>query len=84
MPQPSAGWYRDPSGAFPLRFWDGQRWTEHVVWPNRPAPSAIEPAWQKFQSLPRWIQVVSWIALTVIAYLLFGLLSAWFATGQIG
>ena len=26
-----AGWHRDPSGRHELRFWDGDRWTEHVV-----------------------------------------------------
>lgn len=27
---PTAGWYDDPSGRFEHRFWDGDRWTEHV------------------------------------------------------
>src|SRR4051794_3379509 len=26
-----AGWHKDPSGRHELRFWDGDRWTEHVV-----------------------------------------------------
>ncbi len=25
-----AGWLPDPTGAAPLRYWDGTRWTEHV------------------------------------------------------
>ena len=25
-----AGWYRDPTGRFEQRYWDGVRWTEHV------------------------------------------------------
>jgi len=25
-----AGWYRDPNGAFDLRYWDGDAWTERV------------------------------------------------------
>lgn len=26
-----AGWYRDPSGRYELRYWDGSQWTEHVA-----------------------------------------------------
>ncbi|MEZ5375468.1 MAG: DUF2510 domain-containing protein [Acidimicrobiales bacterium] len=41
--QPVAGWYPDPNGS-QLRYWDGQRWTEHVAPypdgdPGAPAPS---------------------------------------------
>ncbi len=28
---PIAGWYRDPSGRFELRYWDGRGWSEHVA-----------------------------------------------------
>jgi hypothetical protein len=28
--RPSAGWYEDPSGEHPWRWWDGQQWTSHV------------------------------------------------------
>lgn len=27
---PPAGWYADPNGQPVHRWWDGQRWTEHV------------------------------------------------------
>lgn len=27
---PPAGWYADPHGQAPQRWWDGARWTEHV------------------------------------------------------
>ncbi len=27
---PDANWYPDPSGRHELRYWDGERWTEHV------------------------------------------------------
>jgi uncharacterized protein YxjI len=27
---PDANWYPDPSGRHELRYWDGQRWSEHV------------------------------------------------------
>ena len=26
-----AGWHRDPSGRHELRFWNGDRWTEHII-----------------------------------------------------
>ena len=31
-PAPSvpANWYKDPSGRFELRYWNGSAWTEHV------------------------------------------------------
>lgn len=31
-PTPSvpADWYKDPSGRYEYRYWDGQKWTEHV------------------------------------------------------
>ncbi|MPY93283.1 MAG: DUF4041 domain-containing protein [Acidimicrobiia bacterium] len=35
----AAGWYADPSGRGGWRWWDGQRWTEHV----RPAAEAAGP-----------------------------------------
>lgn len=28
---PAGGWYPDPTGRFPARWWDGSRWTEHVT-----------------------------------------------------
>jgi hypothetical protein len=28
---PPAGWFPDPSGSAQQRWWDGQRWTEHVA-----------------------------------------------------
>ena len=31
MSSTPAGWYTDPSGRFEKRYWDGARWTEHVV-----------------------------------------------------
>ena len=30
-PGPAAGWYSDTTGRHQHRFWDGQRWTEHVA-----------------------------------------------------
>jgi hypothetical protein len=52
MTDPAAGWYADPGGRDGLRWWDGQRWTDHtrssvappVVPPPAPA-SVTAPAW---------------------------------------
>ncbi|WP_420174723.1 DUF2510 domain-containing protein [Luteococcus sp. OSA5] len=35
MTQPVAGWYPDPLGAAPLRWWDGSAWSGHVTTPLR-------------------------------------------------
>jgi hypothetical protein len=45
--QPAVGWYRDPSGRFEFRFWDGNQWraevtangSHHFDPPTWPAPS---------------------------------------------
>ncbi len=36
-----AGWHRDPSGRHELRFWDGTRWTEHII--NEGIPALDHP-----------------------------------------
>jgi hypothetical protein len=33
-----AGWYQDPEGGAPLRWWDGARWTDQVYDPAEPTP----------------------------------------------
>lgn len=48
------GWYPDPTGRFEHRFWDGQRWTDHVgangqqhvdaTGPPQPEPVSLPPA----------------------------------------
>src|SRR4051794_39555393 len=39
-PGPAAGWYQNPSGPG-RRYWDGQRWTEHIdTAPPPPPPPA--------------------------------------------
>lgn len=46
-----AGWYTDPGGtAGQLRWWDGQRWTEHVT--ADPTATADEPATETFDEQP--------------------------------
>ena len=41
---PPAGWYPDPSGRAPFRYWDGQQWTEHTNQGTAPAPSVAQQA----------------------------------------
>lgn len=41
---PPAGWYPDPSGRAPFRYWDGARWTEHTDQGTAPSPSPTAPA----------------------------------------
>jgi hypothetical protein len=36
---PPAGWYPDPSGRAPFRYWDGAQWTEHTNQGTPPSPS---------------------------------------------
>jgi len=31
QPAVPAAWYKDPSGRFELRYWNGSTWTEHVA-----------------------------------------------------
>lgn len=51
---PAAGWFVDPLGRHPMRYWDGTRWTEHVsaggdvtsdpLPPDAPVPPPTLPA----------------------------------------
>src|SRR5215471_12754583 len=45
----AAGWYPDPQGRAEQRYWDGERWTEHVQRSGEPAVDIIEPkaSWQR-------------------------------------
>jgi hypothetical protein len=45
----AAGWYPDPEGRAEQRYWDGERWTEHVQRDGEPAVDVIEPkaSWQR-------------------------------------
>jgi len=48
-----AGWYADPMGRFPSRYWDGIRWTDHVAREGRtgydPLYAAADPQGQHGQ-----------------------------------
>lgn len=47
-----AGWYADPSGRFPHRYWDGTAWTEHVGGPQGAATDPLPSARPQQQDRP--------------------------------
>jgi uncharacterized protein len=48
---PPPGWYPDPGGLAERRWWDGDRWTEHV-WPPRSPVEAVESGPGPVRRLP--------------------------------
>ncbi len=38
-----AGWHVDPTGRFTYRYYDGTRWTGHVIRDGVPATDAVDP-----------------------------------------
>ena len=56
------GWYHDPLGHAPMRWWDGTRWTEHTAeWTGiRPAAAPIRQP-NRAQELERERQVTPWL-----------------------
>lgn len=42
-PGTAAQWAPDPSGQAELRYWDGQRWTDHVSSAQETSASGAEP-----------------------------------------
>ncbi len=49
---PPAGWYPDPSGRAPFRYWDGAQWTEHTNQGTPPSPSVGQAAPAAPQAYP--------------------------------
>lgn len=43
MASAPAGWYPDPAGSRSARYWDGQRWTEHLKPNAPPARTSLAP-----------------------------------------
>jgi hypothetical protein len=37
---PVAGWYPDPADESKIRYWDGEKWTDHVADRNAPQTTA--------------------------------------------
>ena len=47
-----AGWYPDPDDASSLRFWDGERWTNHTANSASTGAGTAATYWQRY--LKRW------------------------------
>ena len=43
VPDVPANWYKDPSGRFELRYWNGTAWTEHVATGGKQAVDPPKP-----------------------------------------
>lgn len=41
-PAVPANWYKDPSGRFELRYWNGTVWTEHVATGGKQSTDAVK------------------------------------------
>jgi membrane protease YdiL (CAAX protease family) len=72
---PPAGWYRDPAGQFPQRYWDGERWTDGVsdkqgsVSQSPLPPDGASAAWAALEDHRRGFS--AWIVLVAVgAFLL--------------
>ena len=73
-PKPPAGWHSDPNDPQQLRYWDGDKWTEHrsptsgsTVQGNAAAPHS-----EKNSGVPWWVWLI--IALIVVPGLIFAAL----------
>lgn len=59
---PPPGWYKDPSGAPALRWWDGRQWTAHARPNDPPAPAGQEPGGRHRGSASALDSQASWLA----------------------
>jgi hypothetical protein len=46
---PAGGWYRDPTGRYNIRYWDGRQWTHHV---NSGGVNSTDPVAADMASIP--------------------------------
>jgi hypothetical protein len=73
---PPPGWYPDPSG-HGQRFWDGERWTEHYVWPtpgDEPAGQLSASGGAGASPLP---PLELWVACVALVVLVIGSVGPW-------
>lgn len=62
---PPAGWYPHPSMADTRRYWDGERWTDHIAPQTGPSPEAMRA--QAERANRENSQLVLWGVLTSLA-----------------
>lgn len=72
-----AGWYADPSGQAPTRWWDGQRWTEHTHDPGAAAPGGGSASLDGARTL-------LWAALVGVALVVVGSFLPWASVSAFG
>jgi uncharacterized Tic20 family protein len=57
------GWYADPQGGG-QRYWDGERWTEHVA-PPAPAPAAVADPYRQSRQWATFAHLSAFAALVI-------------------
>jgi hypothetical protein len=80
-PPPPPGWYPDPWGFAPTRWWDGYRWTEHTTLPGA---SGFPPAGGGFGYQPALLKALhqreselwKWARFALLAWAIVALLEA--------
>jgi hypothetical protein len=59
-PTDGSGWFHDPAGSANLRWWDGARWTEHLIDPTTGvAPAAAQAVAEPVAAEPVAVQPVA-------------------------
>jgi len=78
---PDAGWYADPDDAEALRYFDGQRWTDHRSPQPLSSEATLEPvdtaANPRQSATPAWSAIRGWALAAQIASLVVGLAGLW-------
>lgn len=65
---PPQGWYADPNGPTgQQRWWDGEKWTEHMQAPARPAEPVVVAPVQRKTSGCAWATLIAIGVIVVIA-----------------
>ena len=51
-----AAWYPDPADPTALRYWDGERWTEHVAMPAGPERGGGAASSDAVARIKQWVE----------------------------